>query len=36
MEGNKNKMNKIIEYFKSLVTTINLELNTPIPDHHSY
>jgi hypothetical protein len=34
IKDNENTMNKIIEYLKSLVTTINPGFNAPIPDRH--
>ncbi len=34
MKDDENAINTLVEYLKSLVTTINPELNAPIPDHH--
>ncbi len=34
MKDDENAINTLVEYLKSLVTTINPGLNAPIPDRH--
>jgi hypothetical protein len=34
MKEDENKMNKLIQYLDSLVTTINLGLDIPVPERH--
>ena len=34
MKENKNNMSEIIWYLNSLITTINLELDMPVPEQH--
>lgn len=36
MKEDENKMNEIIQYFDSLVTTINPGLDMPVPEWHPY
>ncbi len=36
MKENKNKINKVIQYFDSLITTINLGFDISIPKWYLY
>ena len=34
MQENENEVNKGLKYMDSIVTTMNLEINAPIPERH--
>ena|ERR1043165_3738278 len=36
MKENKSKMNEILQYLDSLITTINPRFDVPVPEQHPY